>query len=293
MKSKKDLRSVLAFLVALVVSISFTSCDGGSSEEKKNDFVQNLMNHKWIGSSTDYDVYSYGAATFTQTWTVYFTSEHEGVLHIRTVDKDSSLGTSRWEEHLDFSYTIDGNTIRLYGDTNFVFTYHGDFLMEGDDMFQSYDLTSSDYSYLQDHKLGYHGKDGEIDAKMIFETSLEGTAAHNTDYYKEYYKEAYGWYSYRIKYRIGVTEDAFKKGVTKMRITAWSNNASYASFNTADFGKEYIMTIDIVEPYWTYTDELLMCSKDRSFTLNYKVEYYNSNDSWWYIYRTGSLSFSM
>ena len=96
---KKDFFwSLTAIMMAAMLSIVFVSCKDKEDEtNKKDEIVQNLMNYKWTGSSTDYDVYSYGGATYTQTWTVYFTSDHEGVMHVIIVDHDSALVTNKEE----------------------------------------------------------------------------------------------------------------------------------------------------------------------------------------------------
>lgn len=143
-------------ILTAIVCIGFTSCGSYSGDDEvitdTNVIIENLKSHKWIGSSTEYDEYSYGVGTFTQTWTLYFTSESTGVMHCRIVDKDSSLGTSRREEHIDFTYTIDGTKIRLGGDSNFVFDYYGDYMMEHEDRFNPYQMTNDDYTYISNHE---------------------------------------------------------------------------------------------------------------------------------------------
>ena len=155
---KKDYLQLLVMMMVALLSVGFVSCK--EDDEKiddnrgKDEIIKDLMSHKWTGSSTDYDVYSYGGAIYTETWVVYFTSENEGVMHVLIEDKDSSLGTSKREEHLDFTYVVDGTKVRLSGGSNFVFDYYGNYMMEGDDIFTSSALTSSDQTYLQEHKNG-------------------------------------------------------------------------------------------------------------------------------------------
>ena len=289
MKNKSILWSMQTAIMVAFLSLVFTSCSGDENENQTNwnqkEIIKNLMNHKWTGSFTDYDVYSYGAATYTETYTVYFTSEHEGVMHIIIVDRDSSLGTNRREEHIDFFYTVDGNKVRLSGGSNFVFVYYGNYMMEGDDLFTSNEMTSSDYNYLQEHKSGYHGKDGEITGDFSFETSLINT--------KEFGQDAMGWYQYMIDYIVGTTEDTYRKGVSMIRVTVWSSNATYSSLKTSDYGKKHSETFYLSLTNLSFRDRLLMLSKDRSFILNYEVEYFNSKDNSWYTYRSGTVSFSM
>lgn len=290
---KNNYLNWMVIIMVAIMSVSFESCgdddDDNQSDGNQNEVIQNLMSHKWTGSSTDYDVYSYGTSTYTQTWTVYFTSEHEGVMHVKVVDRDSSLGTSRSEEHIDFSYSVDGNKVRLYGGSNFVFDYYGSYMMEGDDIFASSALTSSDYTYLREHKNGYHGNEGEIKADMIFEMSLYNTV----DYSQQNDNATRGWYMYNIDYRVGATTDAYKKGVSRMRVTVWASNASCASLKTSDYGKKHSETFNLSSTDLTFLDRLPMLSKERSIILNYVVEYYNSKDNSWYVFREGKNSFSI
>ena len=163
---KTKINFFLTIMLVASVSMSFISCGGDDSNEKSggnsdNSMVQNLMSHKWYCTSTDYDAYSYGGATYTQTWTVYFINEHQGVMHWTAVDRDSSLGTSRNEDDFEFEYYINGNTISLYGGSNFTFTYYGNYLMEGDDVFEAKVLTSSDYSYISNYTNGSGENDND------------------------------------------------------------------------------------------------------------------------------------
>lgn len=149
---KKNLFSLLSILFVAVLCVGFASCSGGDDGNQRSDIVKNLMNHKWTGSSTDYDVHSYGGSTFTQSWTVYFTSDHEGIIINNIVDRDSKYGTNKREEVTEFTYSIDGNKIRLSGNSNFVFEYHDTYMMEGQDKFSARELTSTDHAYLQEYK---------------------------------------------------------------------------------------------------------------------------------------------
>ena len=161
--------------------------------------------------------------------------------------------------------------------------------MDGDTMFSATALTSSDYTYIEDDKSGYHGTVGPITADMIFETSL-----HNTyDFSESVYSEYKGWYSYTIRYRVGVTTDAYKKGVSRMRVSVWASNAAYVSFNKSDIGKKYTETFYISSTDLTFINDAIMYSKDRSINLNYEVEYYNSKDNSWYTFKEGIVTFNM
>ena len=283
----KNLRSLFTFLMVAMLSLSLSSC--GSDDEgvgSQSEIIQNLMSHKWTGSSTDYDVYSYGGATYTQTWTVYFTSESEGVMHVVAVDRDSSLGTSKVEEHLDFSYSVDGNKIRLYGESNFVFDYYGSYMMEGDDIFEASSLTSSDYSYLQDHKDGYHGKAGSIDTNVYVMSDDEMLMAAG--------QEENGWYSYFLQFGFGaVSDDAYRKGMTQMRLTVWADNGCLDnSYKTSNYGKKKVYTLYLSSTVRDWFDYILVWSKDSQITFNYELEYYNSKDGLWREIKSHKITFS-
>ncbi len=73
----------------------------------------------------------------------------------------------------------------------------------------------------------------------------------------------------------------------------WSSNATYSSLKTSDYGKKHSETFYLSLTNLSFRDRLLMLSKDRSFILNYEVEYFNSKDNSWYTYRSGTASFSM
>lgn len=288
MKRENCFLSLSAILVAAVLSVVLASCRKPryiDSLVEPVGITQNLMSHKWTGSSTDYDVYSYGAATFKQTWTVYFTSNREGVMHVVIEDNDSSLGKSKREEHLDFTYTVDGTKVRLSGGSNFVFDYYGSFMMEGDDMFTASALTQADQTYLQEHKNGYHGTDGPVDSEVFVISDNEILMGVNT--------LENGWYSYVLQFGFGATgNDAYKKGITKMRLTAWADNGCIdASYNTYNYGKkkEYMLYLSSTTREWY--DLIFVSSRDSRITFNYRLEYYNSTDGRWYDVQSRKLTF--
>lgn len=287
MIKKKKLWSLLTIMLGAMVSISLSSCkdDENQSERNQSEILQNLMNHKWIGSSTNYDIYSYGAGTFTQTWTVYFTSDHEGVIHVRIVDRDSSLGTSRREEHIDFSYSVDGNKVRLYGGSNFVFDYYGSYMMEGDDIFEPSAITSSDYTYLQEHKEGYHGTEGEIDTEVYI--------INDDEIFKGVKELENGWFCYELQFGFGASsDDAYRKGMTKMRLTVWADNGCLNnSYKTSNYGKKTTYTLYMSSTERDWYGWIFVFSKDTKITFNYELEYYNSKDGQWYDIQSRKLTF--
>lgn len=278
MEKRSLFGNLLTVLMFAMISVNLSSCDDDDNQTggNENEIIQNLMSHKWTGSSVDYDVYSYGAATYTQTWTVYFTSDHEGVMHVRVVDRDSSLGTSKSEEHIDFSYSVDGSKVRLYGGSNFVFDYYGDYMMEGDDLFKASSMTSSDYTYLQEHKDGYHGTEGKIDSEVYI--------INDNEILKGVSDLENGWYSYVLQFGFGATsDDAYRKGMTQMRLTVWADNGCLdTSYKIANYGKKKSYTLYLSSTERDWYDWIIVLSKDTKITFNYELEYYNSKDGQWY-----------
>jgi hypothetical protein len=287
---EKVLLDFVTFLMVTIGSVYFMSCSSSKDEddnlfgESESEIIQNLMSHKWIGSSTDYDVYSYGGATYTQTWTVYFTSEYEGVMHIKIVDRDSSLGTSRSEEHINFSYSVNGNKVRLYGGSNFVFDYYGSYMIEGDDLFEPSAMTSSDYTYLREHQEGYHGTEGKIDIEVYI--------INDDEIFKGVNDLGNGWYSYVMQFGFGANSyDAYRKGLTQIKLTVWSDNGSLTSRKTSDYGKKKTYTLYLSSTEKDWYDLIIVQSKDTKITFNYELEYYNSKDGQWYDIQSRKLTF--
>lgn len=152
---KKYLFNWMTILILAFLSISYVSC--GSKDEKndfgftRSDVIEQLISHKWYCSNTEYNTTSYGGYTYTQQWTVYFYNETEGVMHWKSIDRDTDLGTSRDEKDFTFTYDVssDGNQIVLSGKSNFRFVFYDDYLLEGEDLFEKQPLSSSDYQYLE------------------------------------------------------------------------------------------------------------------------------------------------
>lgn len=152
---KKNVLGCVIIMIAVFVIVGFVSC--GSDDEKggygasKNEVIKQLMTSKWYCSTTEYNETSYGGYAYTQQWTVYFYNENEGIMHCKTIDKDTDLGTSRQESDSYFSYNVssDGTKITLSEGSNFEFVFYGDYLLEGEDLFQKQSLSASDYDYLK------------------------------------------------------------------------------------------------------------------------------------------------
>lgn len=278
---KKCIINLPTILMVSILSVFIASCGDDenppSQQPSKSDIIQNLMKYKWTGTSTDYDTYSYGAATYTQTWIVYFTSDHEGVMHCIYVDRDSALGTSKSEEHIDFTYSVDGTKIRLSGGSSYVFDYYGDYMMEGDDLFKPSAMTSSDYTYLQEHKAGYHGTDGPVDADIY--------VINDSQILKTVFDIGGGWYEYVLQFGFGANgDDAYKKGITEIKLTAWVENGCLEdTYKTSNYGKKktYTLYLSPTERDW-YDGTICVGSKESPIYFNYELEYYNSTDKQWY-----------
>ena len=287
---KKNLFNWMAMLVVAIVICFAASCNKGESSpsDQSSEIVDNLMKYKWVAIITDYDAYSYGASTFTQIMTVYFISDHEGVMNVLIKDNDSSLGKKTREQHIDFTYSVDVKKVRLSGGSSFCFDYYGNYMLEGTDMFKASEMTSSDYTYLRDHKAGYHGTDGPIN-----------TTIYTLDESEIFYHVAdagNGWYEYYLKFGFYPEDDAQKKGLTRIKITMWVENGSWGwetnPRNTSNYGKEETSTLnlDLAEKEWF--EHLRVFSKDDKIYFNYKLEYYNSYNSKWYECSRKRLTFS-
>lgn len=293
----KLLNLMTIFMVA-IVSIGFSSCD----EKEDNSVVpetpttpnnpydnvsiiQTLRSYKWVMTDTTFDTWSDQMSRLSQVWIFYFTSDNEGVIHYQSTERDTYSGTSNEEEHINFTYNVEDNKVYIHtgwGYADWELTYYGSYMKHWDDMILSAEMTSSDYEYLRDDSQGYHGSEGKIDAQMVFEMKLKGVN-----------KLENGWYSYIMEYRIGATEDAYKKGVTQMHIKMWSSNGTLQSgFKTSDYGKPRTFSYYITLSDLVYLDRNLVLSKERSIVLNYEVEYYNSKDNEWYSLKTGQETLS-
>ena len=277
---KEFFQKLMTIVMVVTVSIGFASCGSYSDEDEievdTETVVKNLTEHMWLGQTTD--------GTYRDTYFVYFTSDHEGIMHIRSVDNDPSLGISRNEEHVDFTYTIDGNKIRLSGGSNFVFEYYGDYLLEGDTQLKPNSMTLDDDTYISDHKKGYHGVDGPID--IGFYVSNDNEILKGVDYLEG------GWNAYALDIAYGANSaDAYKKGVSEIKLTVWADNGGVNSTAPSDYGK--------TETYLSFLsetkngDEVIMwiTSKDAKITFHYTLEYYNKKDGEWYEIQSRTLTF--
>lgn len=277
---KKYILNWLTFMMVAIVSAGFVSCGDDDSSDSKDGIVKNLKSNKWVMTSTDYSTWSDQLSRESQVWTLYFTSDSEGVIHYLSTERDTYFGTSNNEDHIKFIYYIEGNKVYLEtssGYSDLELTYYGDYMMWGNDMFKATAMTSTDYEYLRNDSQGYHGSEGKINADMVFEFKYKGA-----NYFEN------GWYAYAFEYRIGATLDAYKKGVTQMRITLWSDKGTLqGGYKTSDYGKKKTFTYYISSSKLEDRDLNIVCSKESSITLNYMVEYYNSKDQEWYTKTSG------
>ena len=283
---KKNLFNWMTILMAAIASVGFSSCGGDDDGDQSggsndNSIVLNLTSHKWYGSSTDYDVYSYGGATYTQTWTVYFINDHQGIMHWTAVDRDSSLGTNRDEDDIEFEYSINGNTISLFGGSNFTFVYYGNYLMEGDNIFEAKSLTSSDYSYLSNYG-SVSNEGGPIDTDIYI---INDNEILQSGSYIDAFDRGDAWwrYMYTLQFFFGTGADAWAKGMSEIVVTLWVDNGSVNSDKRGAIGKEVQLSLDVYNNTKAdFYDWLWVYSADKNITLHYKLEYYNRFDGKYY-----------
>lgn len=272
----RNWRFLQIYIFSIMICVNFMSCADDDDDISVNNgyakaMVERLMSYKWVSQSTDYYVYSYGSATYTQIWTVYFISENRGIIRWRTVDRDSSLGTSRREEHVDFSYSIAGKKILLSDGSNSVFEYFGDYLMEGETIYTPQELDSSDESYLQTDP-----EEGKIDTKIyvINDSNILKATADLGD----------GLYLYTLDFAFGaVSDDAYKKGVTKMRATVWAENGCIdCDYNSSEIGKKKTYTLSLSSTDRDYYNWIFIQAKSKSVRFHFEIDYYNSKNGKWY-----------
>ncbi|MBQ9649078.1 MAG: hypothetical protein IJV25_01525 [Prevotella sp.] len=264
-------------MMVTILSMTLVSCDkkDPTSSDSKG-IMQEIQRYKWTGQSIEEEVYSYGTATYTQTWTVYFINDSQGVMHWTAVDRDTALGTSRDEDDIEFYYEIKGNTIHLYGGSNFVFEYYDGFLVEGETIFSPSSLGSSDYAYLQnylnDNGENNGGSDGRIDTEVFFINDNEILMGVN-------YDESSGAYQYVLQFGFGVNDKkAYDKGLTKLTATIWADNGSFDGYKSSNFGKKKKLELDVYPGSESYYGWEWLFSKDKEVTLHYDFSYYNSNN---------------
>ena len=257
-------------MVCLFSLISCGDDEDNSSSVSTSDIVKNLMTHKWTGQATDYDIYSNSAAIYKQTWTVYFVTENTGVMHWKAVDNDSSLGTSKNEDDIEFSYTVNGSKIYLSGGCDFIFDYYGDFLMLNDTKFIPSSYSSADYSYLQNYK-----REGPIDTEVniINDSEILRSVIDNEN----------GIYTYVLQFGFGASNnDAYQKGMEQIQATIWVDNGCIGEWNSKNVGKKKTYTLYLSTSKKDFFDWIYVDSKSTSIKFNYVLEYYNSKDKNWY-----------
>ena len=187
---------------------------------------------------------------------------------------------------MNFTYTVDGTKIRLYGGSNFVFDYYGSYMMEGDDIFKPSAMTQADYTYLEELKKVFPCPGGPIDTEVYVINDNEILMGVNT--------LENGWYSYVLQLGFGASSaEAYKKGITQMKLTVWADNGCLdTSYKTSNYGKKKTYTLYLSSTTKDWYNWIYVNSKATSITFNYKLEYYNSNDSKWYDVRSRKLTFT-
>lgn len=280
---------MMTIVVVIIAILGFISCgddDNGGGNE--TSILQNIMCSKWVMSSTDYSTWSDEMSMETQTWTIYFTSDYEGVIHYVSREKDTYFGNSKDEDHIKFNYYVEGNIVYLntgWGYSDIELIYYGNYMMWGDDVFEKKEMTSSDYEYLQDDNQGYHGTEGKIDTEVYI--------INDNEILKGVDDLGNGWYSYVLQFGFGAnSDDAYRKGMTQMKLTVWADNGCLdTSYKTSNYGKKKTYTLYLSSTERDWYDWIFVLSKDTKITFNYKLEYYNSKDGQWYDIQSRKLTF--
>ncbi len=127
--------------------------------------------------------------------------------------------------------------------------------------------------------------DGEIDAEVFVINKNEILMGVNT--------LENGWYSYVLQFGFGVKgADAYNKGMTQMRLTAWADNGCLDTpYSTSNYGKKKTYTLYLSSTNRERYEWIYVSSKDSRITFNYKLEYYNSNNGKWYDIQSKKLTF--
>lgn len=103
-----------------------------------------------------------------------------------------------------------------------------------------------------------------------------------------------GWYSYVLQFAFGASsDDAYRKGMTQMRLTAWADNGIFdMSYKTANYGKKKTYTLYLSSTQREWYDWIYVQSKDSQLKFNYTLEYYNSKNGQWYEVKSKKLTFN-
>ena len=287
---KKYFSYRMTIMMVTILSMTLVSCDkkDPTSSDSKG-IMQEIQRYKWTGQSIEEEVYSYGTATYTQTWTVYFINDSQGVMHWTAVDRDTALGTSRDEDDIEFYYEIKGNTIHLYGGSNFVFEYYDGFLVEGETIFSPSSLGSSDYAYLQNYLNGNGGNNNgggnnDNNSDITFHVGFANDWATLYDSKK-------GQYTHQIFMGYGMSKGNYKLGINEFGVCVRAVNGSVKNKNTHDDGLGNYVSTEFINGQSTkcftgFLNEdiayewgtiLYVTSKDKTVTLEYTPRYYNGN----------------
>ena len=104
-----------------------------------------------------------------------------------------------------------------------------------------------------------------------------------------------GWFLYTLQFGFGANDyDAYKKGMTEMRLTVWVENGCLdeASLTTLNYGKKKAYYLDLSSTEKDWYNWIFVHSKDSQIVLNYELEYYNSYNGEWYSILSKRLTIS-
>lgn len=152
MKVMKKLMTIAALFILPFACTILVSCgsndDGGGNE---SDLAKTLRSSKWISRDA-----SYGIGGNDHSWvdiestTLYFTSDNAGVSYWVQRDYDTDLGNSRNYDYSEFTYSVDGNTVKISTENNVAeLVYAGDYLSYNGGVYERADMSSGDYELLR------------------------------------------------------------------------------------------------------------------------------------------------
>lgn len=144
-------QSVILFSLICVILVSCSSDNDGL--ESGSNLISTLRSNKWCG----YADVSVGTGSDDHVWidsettTLYFTSDKDGVIYWAQKDYDSDLGYSRTTDYTYFTYTVSGNTVTLeYVDgSTYTYSYSNNYLTYNKWAFKKQSIDSGDLSLLK------------------------------------------------------------------------------------------------------------------------------------------------
>lgn len=139
---------MLSFIGTMIVSCSSSKDDGG---ESKSDLIQTLRGNKWICRDA-----SYGIGDNDHSWidvestTLYFTSDNAGVSYWVQRDYDTDLGNSRSYDYSEFTYSVDGNKVKINTENSVSeLVYVDGYLSYNGGVYEKAAMSSGDYELLR------------------------------------------------------------------------------------------------------------------------------------------------